>query len=209
MQGLKDTAAVTNWAEVANVSDQPAGVLLTFRDESGVEQDIHWQEIQPKAQFHYQASALLPANSSGVLEVLADQPVVVQSMSYVHGSANELQAGFASPARPRGRAEQAGTINTFLQMQNVLQVFSTHTAAVDVQFEISSFRGGTFSGALSLDKGGSSILQISNNPALNFPADTYGALLLDTGQAGYALGEVRRVRVVEGAVDYVMPTRVQ
>ena len=209
VQGVRNTVSVLNWAEVANVGNTTAGVMLIFRDQSGKVVESHWEWIRPKAQFHYQASALLPANSSGVLEVYSDVPVVVQSMTYVHGEGNKLQTGFASSARPKGRAVQAGTINTFLQMQNILDVLSTDASGTDVNFNIKAFTGAAVSGSIALEQNGSSVLQISNNPSLNFPADTYGALKLDGIDPGHAIGEVRRVRVVNGAVDFVMPTRVQ
>ncbi|MCB0324700.1 MAG: hypothetical protein KDD69_14055 [Bdellovibrionales bacterium] len=210
IKGLATEPFVANWVEVACASDEPCAATAIFRSIDGVELGRQREILQPKSQFHFNASAVLPVNSSGSVEVVSEGAVVVQGMSYVHGLNNELQSGFASPGRNRGRAVQAGTINTFLGMQDVLTVFSTTTSAVEAAFEITSFRGGVFTGAFGLESGASSALAISNDETLNFPPDTFGALLLSTGDEGDALAEVRRIRVDDkGQVDFVMPTLVK
>ena len=200
---------VTNWVEVANVGTKSGEVTLLFRGANGGLVASQKLNFKPKSQFHFNASAVLSKNSTGSVEIFADIPVVAQSMSYVHGSKNNLQTGFASPARVTGRSDQVGTINTFLSMQDVLQVYSTTAETIDAGFEITSFSGGSFSGVVGLNNNAVSELEISNNSALNFPPDTYGAISLSTPKAGQALAEVHRIRVVGGEVDFIMPTLVK
>ena len=209
VQGVASSTAVTNWVEVANVGSGYAFVTLTFRDANGnvIDQATDW--LAPKSQHHYNASALLPKGTSGSVQVNSDSPVIVQSLSYIHGAQNDLQSGFVVPGRTRARAEQAGTINSFLQMQNVLDVFSTATSTVNMFFNISSFHGTTYSGAFDLGQNSTAAISINNNPTVNFPANTYGALLLTSGGEGQSLSQVLRVRTVDGAVDFVMPTQVE
>ena len=94
-------------------------------------------------------------------------------------------------------------------MQNILTMVSTTSTPVDADFAISSFSGGTFSGVIGIGGSSLSALQLSNNAFLSFPVNAYGAMLLSTPQEGQVIGEVRRIRVQNGAVDFVMPTSVR
>ncbi len=206
VSGLASTVSMTNWVEVVNTGSKTANFHINFRGANGSIVASTNAQAAPKSQLHFNASALLPVKSSGSAEIVSDVPLVVQSLSYVHGSKNELQSGFVIPARNAGRAQQAGSINTFLNMQNVFGLISTSPAVSSADFTIASFSGGTYQGSVDLAGSGASSLGLSNNPVLNLPSNTYGAVVVDTGAEGVGLAEIRRVRIVNGAIDFVMPT---
>jgi hypothetical protein len=94
-------------------------------------------------------------------------------------------------------------------MQNVFTVAATTTSSVNASFDVTSFGGSVISGNFPLSSSSTSSVQVSNNSTLNFPKDAYGALLFKTPSANQAISEVRRVRVIDGVVDFVMPTAVK
>ena len=84
------------------------------------------------------------------------------SLTYVHASDNnDLQTGFASPARPKGRALQVGSINTFLEMQDIFTVYSTDSTDPDASYLIRSFSGDVFAGVFDLNSGASSSVRVA------------------------------------------------
>jgi hypothetical protein len=206
VQGLDPAVTLTNWVEVVNVSSTTASFHIDFRDANGKVIASTGAEAAPKSQLHFNASVLLPPKSSGSAEITSNAPLVVQSVSYLHGPKNDLQSGFVIPARNAGRAQQAGSINTNLDMQNIFGLLSTGPSAASADFTITSFSGGTYQGSVGLASSGASSLGLSDNPTLNLPPNTYGAIVVDTGAEGMGLAEIRRVRIVSGAVDFVMPT---
>ena len=180
VEGLVDAKFVSNWIEIANVDEESAAVTVFVKDSEGTivgEQPI---SLAPKAQFHIQASALLKFADSGSVEIRSNRKVIAQSMSYVHGEGNETETGFASQARQRGRTSQAGSINTFLQMQDVLISFATTTDPVSVAFEVNPFDRETISGSFDLNSSGAAALELSNNETLSIPSETYGAVIINT-----------------------------
>ncbi len=207
--GVDAKSTFDNWVEIVNTSNQSAFLDISFREGNGTVLSTFGYNLAPRAQYHFNASALLGTKLTGSVSINSTQPVIAQSLTYVHGSKNELQTGFVSPSVLPGRADQAGSINTFLQMQNVFAVAGTTNTAVNATFDITSFGGSVTSGVLSLSSSGTNTLQISNNSTLNFPKDAYGALLFKTPSANQAISEVRRVRVIDGVVDFVMPTAVK
>ena len=211
VQGLKEGIFGDNWIEIACTSAEDCALDVRFRADAGNVINTQQLLLKSKSQIHFNGCALLGPKSSGSVELAATAGSVIgQSMTYLHGDLNDLQSGFGSPARISGRANQAGTINTFLNMQNVLSVFSAANLGIDAQFSIASFNGGQFAGFISLAPGQGSGLQISNNPGLNFPADTFGALILSTPSDRSLIAEVRRVRLTpDGGVDFVMRTLVK
>ncbi|MFN8391808.1 MAG: fibronectin type III domain-containing protein [Bdellovibrionota bacterium] len=209
VSGLASTVSLTNWLEVVNAGSTTAHFHINFRDANGTVVSSTGGSAAPKSQVHFNASALLSSKTSGQAEIISDAPLVVQSLSYLHGSKNELQSGFVIPARNAGRAQQAGSINTFLGMQNVFGLLSTSATNTTADFTITAFTGGVYKGSIGLSPTGASTLGLSNNPSLNLPSNTYGAILVDTGAEGAGLADIRRVRIVGGAVDFVMPTGVR
>jgi len=211
VEGLKEQPFVADWLEVACVSDETCSVLVSFRTQLGGIVAEQQQLFAPKSQFHFNASAVLPAGSCGSVAIqVLNGAIAGQSMHYLTGTDNQLQTAFASPARPKGRALQVGSINTFLEMQDVFTVFSTDEATATAEFLIRSFSGGAFPGTFDLGQGASSSIGVSSVGGLQFPDNTYGSLRVSTESEGAVLSEVRRVRLTpDGTVDFVMPTAVK
>lgn len=211
VEGLKEQPFVADWFELACVSDEQCAALVSFRAASGDLVAEQQQLFAPKSQFHFNASGVLPANTCGTAEVkILAGSIMGQSMYYLQGTDNQLQTAFASPARPKGRSLQVGSINTFLNMQDVFTVFSTDASTATAEFLIRSFSGGSFPGVFDLGQGASSSIGVSSTGGLQFPANSYGALQISTESEGAVLAEVRRVRLkTDGTVDYVMPTLVK
>lgn len=207
VQGLAGKTFIDNWVEVVCVSNEVCGLEIVVRRADGTEALRRNDSFAPKSQYHINASALLEADSDGSVEIRGTRPIVLQSMSYVHGTG--LEAGFSIAGRTKGRGVQAGSINTFIGMQNTLTAISTQDDPVDAGYLIKFFGGETLSGVFSFGAGALSTLDISQGNTINVPSDTYGAISLSTPFQGEALYDVRRIRIVDGEVDFVMPTMIQ
>jgi hypothetical protein len=207
--GVSDKLFADNWVEIACISSQDCEGLIRFVSSTGKETAGQFFKIRSKSQFHFNASALLDPKSTGSVHVVPLAGMIIgQSMTYLHGGENDLQSAFVSPARTSGIKVQSGSINTFLGMQNVLNAFSTANTFTEASYEITSFSGGFFQGVLALGGESVSSLRISDNSSLNFPSNTYGAMILTTESETNSINaEVRRVRVLpDGKIDFVMPT---
>jgi hypothetical protein len=207
--GLSDKLFADNWVEIACISSLDCEGLIRFVSSTGKETAGQFFKIKSKSQFHFNASALLDPKSTGSVQIVPLTGMIIgQSMTYLHGGENDLQSAFVSPARTAGIKVQSGSINTFLGMQNVLNAFSTANTSTEASYEITSFSGGFFQGVLGLGGESVSSLRISDNSSLNFPSNTYGAMILTTESPTNSINaEVRRVRVLsDGKIDFVMPT---
>jgi hypothetical protein len=209
ISSLTDRPAITNWVEVVNVDTIPADVVISFRALTGNILFTQAIKIPAKGQFHFNAGALLPKGTIGSVELQSNAKVISQGMSYAHGTDNGLQTGFTSVARPAGAQEQVGTINTFLGMKNAFEIVSTVASGTDVDFKITTFSGATKTGVIGLGSGTNQSFQITDNSALNITENTYGAMILKSSSAGRFMGEVRRLRISKGKLDFVMPTGVR
>ncbi len=204
--GLSVSPIVDNWIETACVDTLPCLVTAKFRNRSGVVLGAANSVIPAKGQYHFNASAVFPNKESGSVELVSSGPIIAQSMSYLHGSAGSLLSGFASIAKIKQRASQIGTINTFLGMENVLSLVSTTSSNHLASYVVRPYGGTPSFGSLDIGAGAASVLGISNTPGINFPVEAYGTFSIETSQEGVLLGEVRRVRLFNKEVDFVMPT---
>lgn len=207
--GLSIFPTVDNWVETGCASNSPCNVTVTYRDASGVIISQGGTRIPPKGQFHFNASAVFAGKGTGSVELHSDQPIIAQSMSYLHGNGGALLSGFASLAKGKQRATQIGTMNTFLGMENQLALVSSSNLPSVSSYKVVTFGGDTSTGNISLSAGAASLLGISSNPTIQFPADRYGTIELQSGSDGVAVGEVRRIRVFGGEIDFVMPTAIR
>ncbi len=207
INNLSATPNVENWVETACVDTHPCQVTVSYRGKSGGIFSAGTQTIGAKSQFHFNASAVLPKASSGSVEITSNGLIIAQSMSYITGVNNQLFAGFQSVARTKRRANQVGSINTFLNMQNVITAFSTTTSTISPTFTMTSFRGGVTTGVLTL---GSAQLQAAQPNSSQFPSDTYGSYAISSPNEGQVMSEIKRIRVdSKGQIDFVMPTQVK
>lgn len=210
VNGIAAQPFVDNWVETGCVDTKPCKVTALYRSADGTVLAGDFEEIAPKAQHHFNAGAVLPKGTTGSIELVSDGLIMAQSMSYLTAPGTGNMTAFVSTARTKRPDTQVGNINTFLGMQDVMAIFSTAAGTVEASYELTSFLGGFWTGTISLGSGQSQAFLFSNNPAFNFPPNTYGAFTLRTATNGAVMAEVRRVRVdSKGEVDFVMPTQVK
>ena len=208
VSSVSSNVTTENWYESACVSSTGCRIQVLFRNSSGTIIANQIDNYAPYSQIHLNAGAIVPKGTSGSVEVrVITGKTAGQSMSYLHGELNDLQSGFASPARVIGKKSQAGSINTFLNMQNILALTATSTAATTAALNAKTFDGASFSASVGLNSDGASSLSVTGSGLLGVPQNRFGAMLMSTNSAGQALAEVRRVRLdAKGNVDFIMPT---
>ena len=207
----------TNWVEVANVRDKRVTAILTFRGSDGsvLGGEAIRYVLEPKAQYHFNASALLSKNGIGSVEVKAADrnALIAQSLVYYHDcEKNQVQTAHASQGRIAGRDVQAGSLNTFLGMDNLLRLIATTSAEIAVAAEVATFdTGAGISSALfELNNYDTDSVQVTNNSVFYLQADRYGALTLRGKAAKSFIAQVLRIRRTDdGRMDFAMPTMVQ
>ena len=206
----------TNWVEVINVREKAVTASIIFRgtDGSVLSGGIAEQVIKPKAQFHFNAGAMLPKGKPGSVELVSSDPgaLVAQSLVYYHDcTENKVQTAYVSQARIAGRDVQAGSINTFLGMEDQLRVVATSQTRTAVTAELRTFDAGAalITAQLELSNYNTNSIQ-TNGGQFTVQADRYGALTLRASEPGKFTAEVLRVRPAEGGrIDFAMPTVVQ
>ena len=209
VSGLALPPTVDNWVETGCASASACHVNVKFKDSTGAVVSTGGVTIPPKGQFHFNGAAMFSTKQAGSVEIHSDQPIVAQSMYYLHGGRGELLSGFASNAKGLQRAKQIGTLNTFLGMTNQLTLISTASQATSAAYKIVSFGTQLSSGSLGLNAGAASALGISNGSTIQFPSDHYGTIEFSTPADGQIVGEVQRTRIFNGQIDFVMPTAVR
>ena len=204
---------VTNWVEIMNVTNTSMSHTVEFRDSDGVLRGTATETLAPHAQYHYNASAILPLGMTGTVRVSSPVigAVVGESLIYIHEcDRNSLQTAYMTRLYAPGRAAQSASANSYLQMDDELRVAVTVNTPVAVQWGISTFNGESSNGTLNIASFGSTRLALSGNPLVNFPADRYGLITLNSPTLGQYIAEVTRIRRVNVAgqvrYDFVMPT---
>ncbi|HQH28015.1 MAG TPA: hypothetical protein PLP17_11510, partial [Oligoflexia bacterium] len=205
----------TNWVEVVNTLPRPVTATLTFRGFDGKTLNTVSQLINAKAQFHFNAGALLPKGESGSVELNCSDrgALIAQSLVYYHDNQkNKVQTAYASQGRIAGRDVQAGSINTFLGMTDQVKLLSTTQGAVTVVAELRTFEANAQVKTTTIRLNGlaAAAASTATGSALATPSDRYGALTIRAGQADVIAAEVLRERITsEGVVDFAFPTVVQ
>ncbi len=202
----------TNWVEVINVREKNVTAKLTFRDDAGKTLGSTSEKIKPLSQKHFNASALLPKNVVGSVEISGDAPgsLIAQSAVYFHDcQVNALQSSYASAARIPGQDVMAGSVNTFLGMTNFLSMIGTNGSTSD--FDITGMSFGEPLNPVSVQLSGRKtvVLNLNSESALDAKPNSYGTVIVRSPQAGQAVAEIIRLREVNGRVDFAMPTAVQ
>ena len=205
-----------SWVEVQNTRQLPITFRIRFRKANGDLISETTPTLDPRSQFHFNASALLPSNERGSVEVEGFQPgsLLVQVVTYYHDlGSNSLQTAFSLQARSGGGSKQLGSVNTFLGMTNELLTVRTQASSVQVAGDLRLFDGQSIQS--TFDLGESSVLSLGlGEGALgqggSVPPDVYGALTLTTPSAHDIVADILRTRMISGGkVDFVMPTIVQ
>jgi len=203
-----------DWVEVANVSSNPVDATLVFRGPDGSVVASTTQTIQPKAQSHFNASALLAEGDIGSIDIVssAKSSLMAQSMVYVFDCDRAgIQTAYVSLAREVGRKDQAGTGNTFISMQNMLRTISTNSLEKTVKYTSSTFLNEQGSTTSSIPPRGISVMSLIGSE-LNFPADRYGTVIFGADEEKSYLSEIVRMRFKKldekDRLDFVMPTQV-
>lgn len=202
----------TNWFEVINVREKPITAHLTFRGKDGEKIDQTSYLLDPMSQYHFNASALLDKGQNGTVILSASDPgsLIAQSSVYYHDCAdNILQAGYSAPARIPGQDVQAGTVNTFLGMNNILTLISTTKDETALVLEVRSFGELLSEQEQTLDGYHGLGFDLNDANIFGTAPDIYGTLTLRTDGAQKVLAEILRLREVNGRVDFAMPTAIQ
>ncbi len=205
----------SNWVEVINVREVPVQAAIEFRRENGDVITDGGVILDPKSQFHFNASAFLDKNTRGVAEIRSNDlgALVVQSLVYFHHcSKNEIETGYAVQGRIPGQDVQQGAVNTSLGMSNELYLLAALSSPEDISVTLRTFEPGSVDQSTTYSLGARSlgILGLSGTGALTTPPETYGALTVRSARPGIFAGGVLRVRMnPDGTVDFVMPTVVQ
>ena len=179
--------------EVANTSDAEVIGDIYFRNASGQIVGTSSVGMAPKSQAHFNATAMLPNDSIGSVQIASSEEgaLLAQSMVYIHDcDRNGIQTAYAASARTLGRKQQAGTGNTFLGMENILRLISTANVTVSPDFTLLTYLGESSSGKLPLTPFGAVDEQFSNNASYTFPADRYGTIAVWSPEEGQFLAGV-------------------
>ena len=207
----------TNWVEVTNVRSLPVTAYVTFRNEAGEILGGDHTTLNPKAQFHFNAGALLERGAIGSVKIDSDRAgsLLAQSLVYYHDcSQNRVQTAYATQSRIPGQDVQIGTANSFLGMENSLRMINSSIVDVGADITIRPF-GSAPLVPQHYSLRGSSILGLrvnGLNANFNFPLNTYGTIRVQTTVSKQLIPQVLRVRPDPsraGAVDFVIPTIVQ
>lgn len=209
-------ATTSNWVEVLNVRDIPVRARAIFRNVAGTVTGDQRIVLAPKSQFHFNATAMLPLNGLGTVEITSEEPkgLIAQSLVYYHDcEVNQLQTAYVTPLGKRGNSSLAGSANTFVEMENLFRTYATVSDPVTVQYNIRLIGGGEVSDAFVLDDERIREINLNNNPVFSLPSNAYGILTLATGSAGDAASQILRLRrdltTGRARIDYVMPTAVR
>ncbi len=209
-------ATTSNWVEVVNVRDIPVRARAIFKNVGGTITGDQRMVLAPKSQFHFNATAMLPAGGLGTVEISSEEPkgLISQSLVYYHDcEVNQLQTAYVTPLAKRGNSSLAGTANTFLEMENLFRTYATVPDSVTVQYSIRPVGGDEVSDAFILQEQRIKEINLNNNPVFSLPSNSYGILTLATGAAGDAASQVLRLRrdisTGRARIDYVMPTAVR
>lgn len=208
----------SNWFEVVNVRAVPVTASLAFRNESGSNVALSSVTLDPHAQFHFNAGALLPAGARGSVKLDSNLPggLVAQSLVYYHDcSTNRVQTAYVIQARAAGQDIQVGSANSFLGMRNSLRMINAKANEVVAAATVSPFGGGGALGPVqtTISSGGSASVELNGEgSAFGFPSDAYGALQVQTTVPSSVIPFVLRNRLnpdSSGRMDYVVPVLVQ
>ncbi|MBL7662498.1 hypothetical protein JNK13_07075, partial [bacterium] len=203
----------TNWIEVANVREIPVTATVKFRSASGVLLGQASQVLQPRAQYHFNASSLLPKGEVGSVELTSSDrgSLVATSSVYFHDcQVNQVQTAYATLGRLLGQNVQAGTYNNFLEMKNLFKVSCSPGNPSDFRLQLRS-SGQTLFDQNIIDCRTASAVQYNLSDASTFGTsqNTYGTVKLRTAQPRRILADVVRLREVSGKADFAMPTQIQ
>jgi len=205
----------TNWVEVMNVRDKAVTARVIFRDASGAMVGETPFNYAPRSQYHFNASALLPKDIDGSVEVSSSDPgaLITQSLVYFHDTcgSNSLQTAYASPGRIAGQDVQAGSFNTNIQMKNQLNIIGTTAQATPVNVEVRA-DGQLLSQIVnSLGSLSTNALDLNNASIFGTRQNQYGTITLRTpSMPKRIVAENLRVREsVPGKIDFVMMTAIQ
>ncbi len=204
----------TNWVEVMNVREKDVTATLIFRDDVGAEVARQTITYAPRAQFHFNASALLDKGKRGSVEISASDPasLITQSSVYFHDTcgSNLLQSAYASPGRIAGQDVQAGSFNTNINMKNELNVIATEQSSTTATIELRS-QGQLLSTVQNLLGGfNASAFDLNNASVFNTTQNQYGTITLRTPTIRRSVAENLRIRESSpGKIDFVMYTPLQ
>jgi hypothetical protein len=206
-------ALANNWVEVINVLSSNVNARAIFRDSAGNIVKDHNFVLEPKKQFHFNASLLIPKGDNGTVEVSSREPkgLIAQSLVYYHDcDRNQLQTAYISPLQKRGSSVLAGTANTFIDMDNVFKIYTTVSSSVSVLYSVSSLDGRRFTDQLVVNNKRVLDVDLKNTASIGVPANSYGILGMSTGRAGDVAGQLLRIRKEKSSgkdrIDFVMPT---
>ncbi len=203
----------TNWTEVVNTREIPVLAKVWFRSSAGEIVGSTDLPLQPKSQFHLNASALLEKGTDGSYKIESNVPgsLVTQSLVYYHDcSANQLQTAFSTQGRIPAQDVSSGTMNSFLGMKNELFVASTTTDVAVAKLDITPF-GFPALPQQTLNVGANAqALNVLNAQGSGFPVNAYGVVRLETTRKPRTIAPfVNRYLEVDGRMQYIFSTLVQ
>ena len=204
----------SNWVEVANTRNKTVVANVTFRKRNGEVIASTEAELKPFSQFHFNASALLGAETSGSVEVVGDAPgsLIMQSLVYYHDCESNLtQTAYLAPGRIGGKSNQIGTFNRFLSIENLLTLVNVVPDDTGVNLKVNA--DNTLLAEQDNTIGSQSTLELNLNDEGTFftTPNSYGTVELTTSDSRLIVGEVLRIRKNPsnpGKMDFVIQTPV-
>lgn len=205
----------SNWLEVANTREIPVSAVVSFRDTAGQTLATSGVLLNPKSQYHFNASALLATGMAGSAEIASSDPaaLIAQSLVYYHHCReNSLETAYSVQGRIPSQDLQQGSVNTYLQMENEIFILSTLPAPATVTATLRTFEL-NFSDqttTVATEPYSRHDLTLTETSALAISPEHYGALTLQQEHPhSFVAGVLRHRYNSDGTVNFVMPTLVQ
>ncbi len=205
----------TNWVEVVNTLNESATATIIFRDALGNTIDSDSMTLAPRAQYHFNGSAILAESGAvrGSVAVVGDKAdsLLVQSLIYYHDcKSNGVQTAYASVGKTPQGAVQIGSLNTNLDMTNILSLIPVDMVGFDTTIKINTFTTGERETTISSSEFAVQEVSFEEGSALEMNPDVYGTVTVETVEVDQVVAETLRIRErADGGIDFVIPTMVK
>ena len=196
-----------NWVEVINTSASPEEITLTFYDNSSSNTPTTMTvNLGAYGQYHVEASALLPTNSSGAVRIASQNSgrLIAQSMYYFRESSGSINAMYGKQADLKSAGGVSGSYNLFLGMYNWFRVFNATASSQTFNLEVHGSGDTPTSISVTLGAYAGTDLGLHENSTYGTMENSYGAV--NTTGSGL-VSEVLRIKPDgNGNIDFAFPT---
>lgn len=206
-----------NYVELANGSAAPLPVTVKMYGNNGTLLASIPDTLQPYAQKHYDASAVLPPGGSGLVRVEAANggALLGQSMYYFIKSNGRIASMYGSTLRSSYTNVIQGSWNLYLNMSNWLRIFNIRDVSTPVTLRIPRPAGGVTVKNYTIPPKSGMDLGLHETYLYGTQIDAYGPLEIETPTDGAVFTEMLRLRTLTPPwgspldPDFAMPTNVR